>query len=169
MTMTAVAVQRPGPDDVSVVSSGKARVYLIANPALRKSRAWEKLRPVIRKRAKNAELVTYDDVFAGKDDYAASWQERLLALAGAVVVANRYRGSLWLGEHAVREAACLADAGKPVLMFGPFGLVPWGGVRLDRPEDHPTFTPVQVCIGPGPDDRGVRGDQAGSLAGGTGA
>lgn len=124
----------------------QTRVYLIANPLVRSSKAWPKLHWAIRKRAKNATLVSYDDVFASKDHYDQNWRERLLTLAGAVVVAARYKGRLWLGENAVREAACFALAGKPVLMFGPSGLLPWGGVRLDRPDDHATFTPVLAVV-----------------------
>jgi hypothetical protein len=139
--------------------SGKPKVYVICNPAVRRSEAWPKLRWVIGKRAKNATLVTYDDVFTGKDDYVANWPERLSALAGAVVVPSRWRGSLWIGHRAEAEAAHLAVTGKPVLVLGPSGLLRWADVCLSRPEGAPRFTPVLVGLPAAADALGVRGHQ----------
>lgn len=131
------------------MSDGKARVYVIVSPDVRRSKAWPKLRTVLRAKGENATLVVFEDLFPdGSADYAENWPTRSAELAGALVVACRVRGELWLGRRAVAEAQHMADLGKPVLVLGPDGLLPWPHVaaRLDWPTGHPPFLAARVVL-----------------------
>jgi hypothetical protein len=142
----AVGDLRAEEGPVTAQTAQGVRVYVIASPAVRKSAAWPKLWPALRARARNAELIMFRDLFpGGSPDYAENWEQRAATLGGAVVVPDRRQGMLWLGRRAVSEAQQLADLGKPVLLFGPDGLVPWPGVRLAWPDRHPPWLAVQVA------------------------
>ena len=73
-------------------------VCVTASPDLRKSKAWPKLEPVVRAKARNAGRVMFEDVFpGGGEDYVENLIARAATLAGAIVVPCRKRGELWLG------------------------------------------------------------------------
>ena len=134
MTETATSTTEP---------ARKPAVYVIAPPALRKSKRWPKVRGALKAKSKGAWLVTYDDLFGDVASYEAEWRTRLPQCAGALVVPLRHRGGLWLGNQARAEAELMLAAGRPVLVLVTSGLLPWSEVAavLTRPQQFPRGLP----------------------------
>jgi hypothetical protein len=107
-----------------------AVVYLIANPNLRTSPAWPRIRADLETRVKGAAVAGFSDLFTDSEDYRARWQDVVRDLAGAVAVATTRGPYLLAGRVALREAADISGAGRPVLLYTPRGLVPWADVRV---------------------------------------
>ena len=107
-----------------------AAVYLIANPDLRTSPAWPRIRADLETRVKGAPVAGFSDLFTSTEDYRARWQDVVQNLAGAVVIATARGPHLLAGRVALREAADISQAGKPVFLYTRQGLVPWAAVQV---------------------------------------
>lgn len=122
-----------------------AAVYLIANPDVRSSPAWQHIHADLAGRVKGAHVAEFSDLFTGTEDYRARWQDVVRDLAGAVVVATARGPHLLAGRVALREAAEISQAGKPVFLYTRRGLVPWTSVQVRKISTRGWLTAELVC------------------------
>jgi hypothetical protein len=128
-----------------VVEQQAAAVYVIVNPNLRASAEWPRIRAELAARVKGAPLAAFGDLFADSADYQARWPDVVRDLAGAVVVPSIDSGRLLAGRVALREAAAVSQAGKPVFLATPRGLVPWGKVEARR-QKGPRWAEAELIV-----------------------